>query len=679
MIFEPEPGTFLDLNGERIDFVPLESTGPAAVFVYAESGKEGTVYKVLKGREFYALKVFYPEHRNKRLLETTEKLSRFKNLEGFRVAERTIISQKLFPDIVARYPDLNYSVLMPWIDGTVWGNLLLMEDHPLQRERYFQIIRSLMRAVNNLEVKGLAHCDLSNNNFIIDPALSSIQLIDIEDMYAPDMPRPIPDISYGTPGYRTKWIAEKGLWSPESDRFASAILCSEILTWHDKDVRKNKAGNTSYFDEDEIGENTERYQLVKECLSQLSNDLAVLFERAWFSQGFDQCPAVADWVNAIEEVRTSILKAKEETELPMDKNLSKRRGKTGRKSGQARRNDIPPKMEISHSILDFGKLQPSENVLEFWISNIGGAELTGNINSVSWMEVSPSHFSLLPGDHQIFTVSLNSELPKPRVGLEHRTLSALVIESNIGEEVIGATYKFAKPSLYKPQFGWIIIGLIAIVLSGVYFQKTSDPTGFRYPIYYGLAGVFAGLTTKTIKDFHKYQDLLKAVGINSLIILIGIPILDLPNDEIIETLAWNSLLLIVLMVVFARTVRRDKVGLEKKGAEDEESKVSRTPRSGYAQETTEKSTREASVKHKTRRTSVGSVYVFADDGTALYSSLPASNNWIVWLEKGSELTIVGPLEEAMASMRRFGYYIEVVDKNGNKGFVTATAVKIKYA
>jgi serine/threonine protein kinase len=678
MIFEPEPGTSLDLNGESIDFVPLEATGPAAVFVYAESGKEGTVYKVLKGREFYALKVFYPEYRNKRLLETTEKLSRFKNLEGFRVAERTIISQKLFPDVVARYPDLNYSVLMPWIDGTVWGNLLLMDDRPLQREHDFQIIQSLMKAVYNLESKGLAHCDLSNNNFIIDPTLSSIQLIDIEDMYAPDMPRPIPDISYGTPGYRTKWIAEKGLWSPEGDRFASAILCSEILTWHDKDVRKNKAGNTSYFDEDEIGENTERYQLVKECLSRLSNELAVLFEKAWFSEGFDQCPSVADWMNAIEEIGPSIFKAKEETPLPIDKNLSKRREKTGRKSGQARKNDIPPKMEISHSILDFGRLRQPENVLEFWISNIGGAVLTGNINSVSWMEVSPSHFSLLPGDNQIFTVSLNSELPKPRVGLEHRTLSALVIESNTGEEVIGATYKFAKPSFYKPEFGWLIIGLIAIILSAIYFQKTSDSSGFRLPIYYGLAGVFAGLTTKTIKDFHKYQDILKAVGINGLIILISFPILNLPTDKIIETIVWNSLLLIFLMVVFARTVKRDNVELEKRAAEVEENKVSRTAQVRYPQETTKKSMREAAIEQKTRQLSVGSVYVYADDGTALYSSLPASNNWIVWLEKGSELTIVGPLEEAMASMRRFGYYIEVVDKNGNKGFVTATAVKIKY-
>src|SRR5215213_8276780 len=126
MIFEPEPGMSIDLQDESIEFVAVQSEGRPSVFVYAESGKEGTVYKVLKGEEFYALKVFYPEYRNRRLLENTKKLSRFKDLEGFRVAERTIINHQLFPDLITSYPELHYSVLMPWIEGTVWGNLQSM-------------------------------------------------------------------------------------------------------------------------------------------------------------------------------------------------------------------------------------------------------------------------------------------------------------------------------------------------------------------------------------------------------------------------------------------------------------------------------------------------------------------------------------------------------------------------
>src|SRR6185436_14052111 len=165
MTFEPEPGTRIHLkNDEVIEFVPLEASGPASVFAYAESGKEGTVYKVLQDNERYALKVFYPQYRDKRLLENTDKVHRFKDLEGFRVAKRRVLTPEAFPDLLKKFPDLTYAVLMPWIDGTVWGNLILETDPSLQPENYVQIAYALARVVSSLELQGLAHCDLSNNN-----------------------------------------------------------------------------------------------------------------------------------------------------------------------------------------------------------------------------------------------------------------------------------------------------------------------------------------------------------------------------------------------------------------------------------------------------------------------------------------------------------------------------------
>ena len=303
MTFEPEPGMRIQLDkDETIEFLALESSGPASVFVYAESGKEGTVYKVLKNQELYALKVFYPEYRDKRLLENTERLIRFKDLEGFRVAERNLIEPEEYPELIRQYPELRYSVLMPWIEGTVWGNLMLDPDPSMQSENYLQIAKTLIRVVTNLETQGLAHCDLSNNNFIITNGFRNIQLIDVEDMYAPGMPRPIPDISYGTIGYRTRWIAERGLWGPESDRFSIAILCSEILAWHNQEIRDNRSGNTSFFDEEEIGENSDRYKLMTRYLDDASSDLPELLEKAWFANEFAQCPAVSEWFEAIHKV-----------------------------------------------------------------------------------------------------------------------------------------------------------------------------------------------------------------------------------------------------------------------------------------------------------------------------------------------------------------------------------------
>lgn len=307
MTFEPEPGTRINLkNDEVIEFLALEASGPASVFVYAESGKEGTVYKVLKNQEQYALKVFYPHYRDKRLLENTDKVSRFKDLEGFRVAKRTVITPETHPNLLREFPDLTYAVLMPWIEGTVWSNLMLETDPALQPENYVQIAYALTRVVSSLELQGLAHCDLSSNNFIIAKSPSGIQLIDIEDMYGPDMPRPIPDVSYGSVGYRTKWIAEKGLWGPESDRFSIAVLCSEILTWHNPEIQENKSGTTAFFDEQEIGEESDRYRLMAKHLSRQSDNLPVLLEKAWFSTEFAQCPTVVEWTDAVRKLQVKV-------------------------------------------------------------------------------------------------------------------------------------------------------------------------------------------------------------------------------------------------------------------------------------------------------------------------------------------------------------------------------------
>ena len=462
MTFEPKPGMSVKLlNGESIEFVPLAVSGPASVFVYAEAGKEGIVYKVLKNKKQYALKVFYPEYQDKRLIKNTEKLSQFKTLKGLLVTDRTVINKKYFPELINISPELNYSVLMPWIQGTVWGNLMTSK-HPLQREQYFQIARVLMGIISNLEAQGLAHCDLSNNNFIIDPTMTSIELIDIEDMFAPEMPRPIPDISYGTIGYRTKWISESGLWGPNSDRFASAILCSEMITWHNKEVRDGKAGASSFFDEEEIGEISERYLLMMSCLSSLSSDLPPLFKKAWFSKNGDQCPPVADWAMAVNNLVTEKIKPKESLFSSDEKKY---------KDPEVKRGDVahgvPPKMEISHSVLDFGTLQQSKNELQICISNAGGSELTGNFILAPWLETSQGRFTIQPGDERKIVVSIKNGFPKPQTGLEYRAPNALVIESNSGVEVISARYKLVKPPFYKTWLGLMIISFLGIIFFGI--------------------------------------------------------------------------------------------------------------------------------------------------------------------------------------------------------------------
>ena len=533
MTFEPEPGMRIHLGkDEIIEFLPLEESGPASVFVYAESGKEGTVYKVLKNKEKYALKVFYPEYRDIRLLENTEKLSRFRDLEGFRVAERNLFEPDEYPELLRQYPDLTYAVLMPWIEGMIWGNLMLDPEPALQPDHYIQIAKTLTRVVNNLEKQGLAHCDLSNNNFIIVNGFSEIQLIDVEDMYAPDMPRPIPDVSYGTIGYRTRWIAEHGLWGPESDRFATAVLCSEILVWHNQEIREKRSGNTSFFDEEEIGEDNERFELMTGYLDQTNKALPGLFEKAWFAKDFSQCPPVAEWFekvhnigaestpeqektpaealsetiilggaetttseeeayfipeiesSSVEEVQlvdetvpseaeaiseegiqTFEAPVSEESDLAEEVDQAKIETFAQKKDGTIPQG-VPPKMDVSIEILDFGIVGKPENTRHFTIANSGGAPLVVSIQSEEWINISHPRLTLAPDETQTVTATLNAKHPLPQRGREYRTAIALAIESNAGSEVVGARFVIPKPALHESNWKRAMLGVILGVIPG---------------------------------------------------------------------------------------------------------------------------------------------------------------------------------------------------------------------
>ncbi len=80
---------------------------------------------------------------------------------------------------------------------------------------------------------------------------------------------------------------------------------------------------------------------------------------------------------------------------------------------------------------------------------------------------------------------------------------------------------------------------------------------------------------------------------------------------------------------------------------------------------------------KEREVAARYIYVIADEGTPLYHSLPSSNNWTIWLEKGTQLAIMEPIKDTRLSIGKNGHYIEVADSQGNEGFVIATLVSFE--
>jgi len=72
----------------------------------------------------------------------------------------------------------------------------------------------------------------------------AVELIDVEHLYAPGF-APTSILVLGTPGYNLVTTAE-GAWSPWADRFAAAVLLSEMLTWHNPEVVRRASGRGAY-------------------------------------------------------------------------------------------------------------------------------------------------------------------------------------------------------------------------------------------------------------------------------------------------------------------------------------------------------------------------------------------------------------------------------------------------
>lgn len=137
-----------------------------------------------------------------------------------------------------------------------------------------------------------------------------------------------------------------------------------------------------------------------------------------------------------------------------------------------------------------------------------------------------------------------------------------------------------------------------------------------------------------------------------------------------------------LISAFGKTNHLDMVLLEKKPALDDtkpdENKtfLQTTSTTDEFRTVTPKKTHLTGRKksEKPKKTLSRLVYIIAEDGAPLYQSLPSSINWVVWLKKGSKVSIVDAMD--YDRIGKYGHYIFVSDKQGNEGYVTATAISV---
>ncbi|WP_035286447.1 hypothetical protein [Brevibacillus massiliensis] len=273
MSFQPQVGEEITIGGLAYTF----GEHPMAPHVpYGQEGRQGVVYQLIPKIEtstgWKALKVFRSNFRDPQVVYLSERLGQYAKLPGLLVCERAVITPQENGPLLSHHHDLIYAVVMPWIEGPTWMDVIL-EQRDLGRRESLLLARSLAKVSSAMEQRGLAHCDLSGPNIIlprlvknsIEDGFSYVELVDVEQMHAPNLERP-DVVPGGSPGYASPRMSHSaGQWSHYSDRFAGAVLLAEMLGWCDQTVRESAWGE-SYFMPEEMQEPCERFDILVESI-----------------------------------------------------------------------------------------------------------------------------------------------------------------------------------------------------------------------------------------------------------------------------------------------------------------------------------------------------------------------------------------------------------------------------
>ncbi|WP_413377633.1 hypothetical protein [Paenibacillus taichungensis] len=309
MSFQPNPGDEVVIN----DIAYIIGQHPAAPgLAYAQAGRQGIVYQLLPRNGSIsgakALKVFFPKFRIPAMVYQSEHMESYSELPGLQVCKRDVLTPERNGALIGEHPDLLYAVLMPWVHGLTWFDVI-SDQKQLTAEESLKLARALAGIGSAMEQRGLAHCDLSAPNVMIPffsevenlRGVSAVELVDVEQMYGSRMDRPDALLA-GSPGYAAHRTVHSGLWSAYADRFAGAVIIAEMLSWSDAAIVE-KAWGESYFDQHEMQTVNERYYAMRESLQKRwGSKVSDLFIRAWESHDLSSCPTFGEWFVALAAV-----------------------------------------------------------------------------------------------------------------------------------------------------------------------------------------------------------------------------------------------------------------------------------------------------------------------------------------------------------------------------------------
>ncbi|MDQ0110662.1 hypothetical protein [Paenibacillus harenae] len=283
------------LSALRIDGSKYGLSGSLCVNDTApiRESEHGTIYQLVNEQDGakYALKVFHSFYRHPSLAEQAGKLNGLANGNGLQACSRSVVTPDSDKQLIVDFPEMLYAVIMPWIGGTTWGDLLHKRER-IDEEDSRALAQSFLDIMLTLERQQIAHCNLSSDN-IMTGLGNSVELLDLEHLYASELNKS--NISWrAAPGYLPAFAKDDN-WNGMADRYAGSIVLLEMLTWFDDRIR-DKAWGDSYFHPDELQSNCERADVMREVLREHYSQAAVaLFDKVWNSGQPSECPTFGEW------------------------------------------------------------------------------------------------------------------------------------------------------------------------------------------------------------------------------------------------------------------------------------------------------------------------------------------------------------------------------------------------
>jgi len=122
MPFRPTVNEELTINGVVYRVVPHPQSPN---YPFAQEGGRATVYRLDSPHGARALKVFKQLYRTHHVDTTAIHLSKYATLVGLGVCNREVLAPTADGVSPLNEPDLAWSVLMPWVEGTTWYDVLI--------------------------------------------------------------------------------------------------------------------------------------------------------------------------------------------------------------------------------------------------------------------------------------------------------------------------------------------------------------------------------------------------------------------------------------------------------------------------------------------------------------------------------------------------------------------------